>query len=139
MYMLETSAEFDSAHFLSDYHGKCENLHGHRWKVTVCIESEKLGTFGTEKDMVCDFSEFKKIVREEVARFDHMFLVEQGTLKEATIEALQSEGFTLKILPFRTTAENLARYFFDILCKCGLKVAEVQCAETPSNIAIYRP
>ncbi len=138
MYMLETSAEFDSAHFLADYHGKCENLHGHRWKVTVRIAAEKLGASGTQKDMVCDFAEFKRVVRQEIAKFDHMFLVEEGTLKGITIAALQDEGFTLKILPFRTTAENLARHFFEVLEQQGLNVAEVECAETPNNRAIYR-
>ncbi len=139
MYMLETSTEFDAAHFLADYHGKCENLHGHRWKVTVRIAAENLGESGTQKDMVCDFAEFKRVVRQEISEFDHMFLVEKGTLKESTIAALQDEGFTLKILPFRTTAENLAHHFFDCLSARGLSVAEVECDETPNNRAIYRP
>ena len=37
MYCLQTEAAFDSAHFLTDYYGKCENLHGHRWRVVVTI------------------------------------------------------------------------------------------------------
>jgi hypothetical protein len=53
--------------------------------------------------MVLDFGEFKRIVREEVARFDHMFLVEEGSLAPETVACLQREGFTLKMLPFRTT------------------------------------
>ena len=104
MYQLKTEASFDGAHFLTDYNGKCENLHGHRWRVVVYIRQASLGTDGTERDMVLDFGEFKRIVREEVGRFDHMFLVEEGSLAPETVACLEREGFTLKMLPFRTTA-----------------------------------
>ena len=42
MYQLKTEADFDSAHFLSGYTGKCSNIHGHRWHVEIEIESRKL-------------------------------------------------------------------------------------------------
>ena len=42
MYCLQTEAAFDGAHFLTDYYGKCENLHGHRWRVVVTIGEEAL-------------------------------------------------------------------------------------------------
>ena len=112
MYGLKTEASFDGAHFLTDYHGKCENLHGHRWRVVAYVRQEELQAEGTTRDMVVDFGAFKQAVREEVARLDHMFLVEEGSLRRSTIEALQGEGFTLLVLPFRTTAENLARYLY---------------------------
>lgn len=138
MYGLKTEAAFDSAHFLADYYGKCENLHGHRWRVEVTLEASELQSEGTMRDMVLDFGVFKKAVRELAATLDHTFLVEDGTLKDSTIAALESEGFALTILPFRTTAENLARYFFDELQKQGLPVAEVEVDETPNNRAFYR-
>ena len=137
MYRLKTEASFDSAHFLTDYHGKCENLHGHRWRVVVYIQQSELGEEGTQRDMVLDFGEFKRIVREEVARFDHTFLVEEGSLADGTIRALESEGFSLTILPFRTTAENLAHCFADRLQARGLPVCQVDCYETPMNCASY--
>ena len=111
MFGLKTEAYFDSAHFLADYYGKCENLHGHRWRVVVYLEQGELQTDGTMRDMVLDFGVFKRAVRKLAETFDHTFLVEEGTLKPATIEALEGEGFSLTILPFRTTAENLARVF----------------------------
>ena len=46
MYILKASSEFDSAHFLSGYSGKCKNIHGHRWKIEVEIYSEKLHETG---------------------------------------------------------------------------------------------
>ncbi len=137
MYELRTEAFFDSAHFLADYHGKCENLHGHRWRLEVIIVSEALGAEGTERDMVCDFGRFKSIVRGLAEEFDHTFLVEEGTLKKKTIRALEAEGFQMKVLPFRTTAENLARFFFDCLANMGLPVTQVEVDETPNNRAVY--
>lgn len=138
MYQLKCEASFDGAHFLTDYDGRCENLHGHRWRIVVYIRREELGQEGEGRDMVLDFGQFKRIVREEVGRFDHMFLVEEGSLRPSTVRALtEDEGFTLKMLPFRTTAENLARNFADILAGRGLPVSQVDVYETPNNCASY--
>ena len=63
MYGLKTDASFDSAHFLTDYYGKCENLHGHRWRMEVTLGQPELQTEGTMRDMVLDFGVFKKAVR----------------------------------------------------------------------------
>ena len=138
MYGLECEYAFDSAHFLTDYYGKCENLHGHRWRVMAKIEQPKLQTEGTMKDMVLDFGVFKKTVKEICDRLDHTFLIEEGSLKPDTLAALQSEGFKLTVLPFRTTAENLAKYIFGELEERGLPVAEIEVDETPNNRAFYR-
>ncbi len=138
MYGLQTEAAFDSAHFLTDYYGKCENLHGHRWRVVVDLAQPELQTEGTMKDMVLDFGVFKKAVRAEADLLDHTFLVEEGSLKPETIACLESEGFSLTVLPFRTTAENLARYLFDRLTDQGLPIAQVEVDETPNNRAFYR-
>lgn len=139
MYGLKTEAAFDSAHFLADYYGKCENLHGHRWRVVVYLGQPDLQTEGTMRDMVLDFGVFKRAVRDLAEELDHTFLVEEDTLKPATIEALEGEGFTLSILPFRTTAENLARYFAERLMEQNLPVSQVDMYETPNNCAIFRP
>lgn len=138
MYGLECEYAFDSAHFLTDYYGKCENLHGHRWRVVAKIEQPELQTEGTMKDMVLDFGVFKKTVKEICDRLDHTFLIEEGSLKPDTLAALQSEGFSLTILPFRTTAENLAKYIFGELEERSLPVAEIEVDETPNNRAFYR-
>lgn len=148
MYGLKVEEHFDGAHFLTDYHGTCENLHGHRWRVVVSIETKKLQGAkssggdrpdATMRDMVLDFGVFKHEVAAVVDKLDHTFLVEEGSLKPATIAALEGEGFTLSILPFRTTAENLARWFFDRLKERGLPVSQVEVDETPNNRAFYAP
>lgn len=143
MYAIQAETHFDAAHFLTAYHGKCENLHGHRWRVVVTLEIPELqdgeGTGGeTERDMVMDFTAFKRTINELADSLDHTFLVEEGSLKPATITALEDEGFVLTMLPFRTTSENLARWFYDALVELGLPVAEVECDETPNNRAFYR-
>ena len=138
VYGLKTEAAFDSAHFLTDYYGKCENLHGHRWRMEVTIASDELGTEGTMRDMVLDFGVFKKAVRALADELDHTFLIEEGSLKPETMRALEEEGFSLTVLPFRTTAENLARYAYGRLKEQGLPVVEVEVDETPNNRAFYR-
>ena len=85
-----------------------------------------------------DFGEFKQAVRAMTEALDHTFIVEEGSLSPQTIACLEDEGFTLSVMPFRTTAENLARYFFDHLREQGLPIAQIDVYETPNNCAIYR-
>ena len=84
-----------------------------------------------------DFWVFKRQVRALADELDHTFLVEEGTLRPATIAALEGEGFSLTILPFRTTAENLAHYVAQRLLDEGLPVSRVEMYETPQNCAIW--
>jgi 6-pyruvoyltetrahydropterin/6-carboxytetrahydropterin synthase len=137
MYGLRTQSSFDAAHFLTDYHGKCENLHGHRWQVVAYLASDELQEQGTCRDMVLDFATFKQALRALCDEFDHTFIVEADSLASDTISCLEHEGFSLSLVPFRTTAENFARYFFDQLERQGLPVARVEVYETPDNCAIY--
>ena len=139
MYGLKTEASFDAAHFLTDYEGKCENLHGHRWRVVVWIEQAELQTEGQNRDMVVDFAVFKRAVRALADELDHMFIVEEGSLAPETLRCLEAETFRLYTVPFRTTSENFARFFCERLTADGFPVAQVECYETPLNCAIYRP
>ena len=66
-------------------------------------------------------------------------MVEEGSLHADTLECLKREGFKLTILPFRTTAENLAQYFYRALQQKNLPVSCIEVYETPNNCAIYRP
>lgn len=136
MYGLKTESSFDAAHFLTDYYGKCENLHGHRWRVVAYLRTPALGEEGTTRDMVVDFGVFKRALRALTEELDHTFLVEEGSLRPSTMAALtQDEGFSLTVLPFRTTAENLARHFCERLRAEGLPCAQVDVYETPLNCA----
>ncbi len=137
MYCLKTSASFDSAHFLSGYHGKCANLHGHHWKIEVTISKGDLQADGEERGMVIDFGNLKKAVKKLADNFDHALIFEEKTLQRATVEALLAEGFRLIPVAFRPTAENFARHFYEILSESGLPVHMVTVYETPDNCASY--
>ena len=63
MYILKTEASFDSAHFLAGYNGKCSNLHGHRWKIVLEVQTEELNEDDQHKGMYVDFGELKKDLR----------------------------------------------------------------------------
>jgi len=94
MYEIKVISDFSSAHMLRGYEGKCENMHGHNWKIEVVVSSEKLDKLG----MVVDFKELKhklKIILEEL---DH--------------KNLNDIEYFKKINP---TSENIAKYIFDKL------------------------
>lgn len=137
MYTLKTSAAFDSAHFLAGYSGKCANIHGHRWVIVVEAGLDHLQQEGEKRGMVIDFSELKSTVRTLADEYDHALIYEQDTLKNTTIAALRSEGFKLIAVPYRPTAENFAKAFYDELELAGLPVTSVTVYETPENSARY--
>ena len=137
MYQLTTEHSFDSAHFLAGYDGKCGNLHGHRWRVLLTVQSETLGEDQQQKGMCVDFAELKKDLRTELDALDHVLIIEQGSLRESTMKALQEEKFQVVEMPFRPTAENFARYFYELFTLKGYPVAKVEVYETPNNCAVY--
>jgi 6-pyruvoyltetrahydropterin/6-carboxytetrahydropterin synthase len=123
--MFEVSVEhtFAAGHALRNYHGKCENVHGHNYKVQVLVRGEKLDETG----MLADFVELKKLLRAISEPLDHVFLND--------------------IEPFTTvnpSAENMAVYIYEKM-RDGLKlenpveVAEVKVWETDIQSATYRP
>ena len=137
MYQLTTEHSFDSAHFLAGYDGKCGNLHGHRWRVLLTVQSETLREDRQQKGMCVDFAELKKDLRTELDALDHVLFIEQGSLRESTMKALQEEKFQVVEMPFRPTAENFARYFYELFTLKGYPVAKVEVYETPNNSAVY--
>lgn len=137
MYQLTTEHSFDSAHFLAGYQGKCRNLHGHRWRVVLTVESEDLQDDLQQRGMCVDFSDLKQDLKESVDCFDHALIIEENSLRKSTVEALEEEGFLLISVPFRPTAENFAKYFYQMFEKKGYQVALVQVFETPNNCASY--
>lgn len=137
MYQLTTEHSFDSAHFLAGYDGKCGNLHGHRWRVLLTVQSETLREDRQQKGMCVDFAELKKDLRTELDALDHVLIIEQGSLRESTMKALQEEKFQVVEMPFRPTAENFARYFYELFTLKGYPGAKVEVYETPNNSAVY--
>ncbi len=137
MYRLKTSADFDSAHFLAGYEGKCANIHGHRWKIEAEFAGCELVSSGTERDMLIDFGDIKSAVRALADSFDHALIYEEGSLRAETVSALNAENFRLIPVSFRPTAERFAEYFYGQLRAKGLPVVRTSVYETPENCAVY--
>ena len=137
MYKLKTNASFDSAHFLAGYQGKCANIHGHHRVVEVTISGDELQETGTQRGMLIDFGDMKKAVRALTDIYDHALIYESGSLRIKTVDALLEEGFRLIEIPYRPTAENFARMFFQKLKEQGLHAESVTVYETPDNCAVY--
>lgn len=96
MYELSIETGFASAHQLRGYKGKCENLHGHNWKVQAHVTAEELN----EIDLAIDFHDLKRITNDIVGQLDHKCLN--------------------NIFPFtekNPSSENIARWIFDSLRK----------------------
>lgn len=137
MYHLTAEASFDSAHFLFGHQGKCSNLHGHRWRIIAKISGESLQETGGASGMLMDFSDFKRELHALADSLDHALLVERGTLRLSTMDALEEEGFEIITLPFRPTAENLAKYLYDCMKELSFPIQSMTVYETPDNCAAY--
>lgn len=137
MYYLKTEQSFDSAHFLHGYPGKCANIHGHRWKVVTTIKSKELLKDQQNKGMITDFSNLKNDLKTITDNLDHALIIEEGSLSKKLYQALIEENFKIINLPFRPTAENLAKYIYELLAK-KYKVACIDVYETPNNCASFK-
>ena len=121
MFVVSVQAHYDSAHFLRNYKGKCERLHGHRYVVEVTLTAEELNEAG----IAFDFVDVKHHLRALADRLDH-----------ENINELE---------PFTTvepSAENQAKYFYDELKRLlpgpmGDAVLYVRVWETPTQWAQY--
>lgn len=123
MYEVTVEAGFSSGHYLRNYHGKCENPHGHNYKVRVTLRGAELDKAG----LLLDFKDLKDVMKQVIDRLDHQMLNE--------------------IEPFKVlnpSAENLARYFYEqankrlkSLTSGRVNVKDVTIWETDSTTALY--
>jgi len=123
--MFEVTVEqtFAAGHALRNYQGKCENVHGHNYRVRVTIQGEQLDANG----LLVDFVDIKRLMGGAIEYLDHRFIND--------------------LEPFDTinpSAENIAKYFYDRL-NAGLKnelpvrISEIRVWETDTSSAVYRP
>lgn len=123
--MFEVSVErtFAAGHALRNYKGKCENVHGHNYRVQLTVQGPELDGNG----LLIDFIELKRLTMEVIDYLDHRFIND--------------------LPPFdviNPSAENLAKYFYDRV-SAGLQpgapthLAEVRIWETDTSVAAYRP
>lgn len=139
--MLKVAKEFsfDMAHLLDGHDGKCQNLHGHTYKLQVIVSGETEDN-GAKKGMVIDFADLKRAVNELIiSPMDHAFIYDQSSERETKIahllQQLNSKTFAL---PVRSTAENLAQFIFQRLQEnVGFHLHSVRLWETPTSFAEY--
>ena len=122
MFEVSIDYSFSAGHALRNYKGKCENTHGHNYKVRVSVEGEELDATG----LLLDFVDLRSAVRGIVDRLDHQFLNEVPPFDE-----------------LNPSAENIARYFSQELeprvNQNGARLQAVTVWETDTSFATYRP
>ena len=121
MFVVSVQAHYDSAHFLRNYKGKCEKLHGHRYVVELALAATELNEAG----IAYDFVDVKKHLRDLANRLDHENLNELPPFTE-----------------LEPSAENQARYFYEEMrrllpAEMGDAVLYVKVWETPTQWATY--
>ncbi len=123
--MFEVTIEetFAAGHALRNYHGKCENVHGHNYRCQVMVEGAELDEIG----LLVDFVELKKTVHAVLDRLDHQWLNEFPPFD--------------KLNP---SAENIAKYIYDEVSaglkpRAAVKLGWVKLWETDTASAVYRP
>ncbi len=125
MFAVTVEHKFSAGHSLRNYHGRCENVHGHNWKVEVEIAGEQLDSAG----MLIDFLLLKQLINQAIDPLDHQFLND--------------------VPPFDTrnpSAENIARYVYEELTKglegandqAPVRISQVRVWETDDAAAVYR-
>jgi len=124
MFRVSVEETFSAGHALRGYKGKCENVHGHNYRVRVNIEGEQLDSIG----LLLDFGDIKRILRGLIGGVDHKFLNDQ-------------EPFTT----VNPSAENLAKFFYDETLKQmrqmgnAPRIASITVWETDETSATYTP
>jgi len=121
MFVVTVQAHYDSAHFLRNYKGKCERLHGHRYVVELALASSQLNEAG----IAFDFVDVKKNLRAVADRLDHENLNDLPPFTE-----------------LEPSAENQARYFYEEMKRLlpgemAEAILYVRVWETPTQWAQY--
>jgi 6-pyruvoyltetrahydropterin/6-carboxytetrahydropterin synthase len=111
---------FSSAHQLRGYRGKCENLHGHNYRIEIYARGRELDNIG----LLIDFVELKSAADEVVQYLDHQNINELPPFDE-----------------LQPSAENLAKYILDRLntriSDARVQIFRVRCFETPTSVATF--
>ena len=100
---------FETGHALYGYDGKCKNVHGHSYKLSVTvIGTPILDQANVKFGMVIDFSDLKKIVREEIVElFDHASVFNKNTPHVDLAEELKNRGHHVILVDYQPTSENM--------------------------------
>jgi len=131
MYSVTKRIEFCYGHRLLDYDGICKHPHGHNGLVEVEVRSGQLD----KRNMVCDFSDIKRVVKGWIDRdLDHKMLLRRD---DPLVKALQQLGEPVYICESNPTAEHIAKIIYQHAAGEGLPVVRVKLWETPTSFAEY--
>ncbi|NBI14055.1 6-carboxytetrahydropterin synthase QueD [[Haemophilus] felis] len=138
MFKIAKEFSFDMAHMLDGHDGKCQNLHGHTYKLQVEIAGE-LHQSGAKSGMVMDYSDLKAMVKTHILEpMDHAFIYDTTSERECQVAKLLNELDSKTFgMPARTTAEQMAKFMFDRLTTVGLPVSLIRLWETPTSYCEY--
>ncbi len=135
--------EWDMGHRVPSHKGKCKNLHGHRYKIEVGVDDKVVTTQGESNEgMVIDFSDLKEIMVNEVdTHLDHGFMMYTKDSFAQDFSKFWANGQKIIFVTFIPTAENIAKYLFDIikqkLYERNIRIKYVKIWETPTSTATY--
>ncbi|WP_439259060.1 6-carboxytetrahydropterin synthase QueD [Lonepinella sp. BR2930] len=138
MFKVSKEFSFDMAHILDGHDGKCQNLHGHTYKLQVEVSGDLVAN-GAKKGMVIDFTDVKTVVKKAILDpMDHAFIYDTTSQRECKIANLLNELDSKTFgIPMRTTAEEMARFIFNRL-KNELPISAIRLWETPTSFCEYR-
>ena len=140
MFILKNEVQFDTAHYLSGYAGKCSNIHGHRYRMVVELASETLQATGVQRGMVADFGDVKDLLKQLADQYDHKLLIEDnedGRAVAAQLAQLPNQ-FAVVMVPYRPTAEEMSRHIYQQMKQAGYPVYSVELFETPTSSCKYQ-
>ncbi|RGE48914.1 6-carboxy-5,6,7,8-tetrahydropterin synthase [Mannheimia granulomatis] len=138
MFKIAKEFSFDMAHMLDGHDGKCQNLHGHTYKLQVEVTGD-LHQNGAKRGMVMDYSDLKTVVKTYILEpMDHAFIYDLNSERESQVAQLLVD-LKSKVygIPSRTTAEEMAKYMFEKLERVGLPVSLIRLWETPTSYCEY--
>lgn len=138
MFKIAKEFSFDMAHMLDGHDGKCQNLHGHTYKLQVEVTGN-LHLEGAKRGMVMDYSDLKAMVKQHILDpMDHAFIYDLQSEKETKVaQLLMDLDSKVYGIPSRTTAEEMAKYMFEKLANVGLPVSLIRLWETPTSYCEY--
>lgn len=143
--LITKEIEIDMAHRVPNHKSKCQNLHGHRYKIEVGVDDKLVDVEGaSDEGMVIDFSDLKQIMMEELdEKFDHnSIFYEKDPIKKQIQEITTHQNKIPYFVSFIPTAENLAQFWYSLieprLRERGIKIHHLKVWETPTSSAIYK-
>ncbi len=107
--------DFESAHALYGYDGKCKNIHGHSYHLYVTIIGKPINDLENPKNgMVLDFGDLKKMVKEQIVNvFDHTVVLNQNSPHIELAKAIEGYSHKIVLVPYQPTSENMLFDFAD--------------------------